>query len=159
MNGTEHHCDTCTCAPPVPDLNAALHAAAMLDVRGAYSVRIDLDVPITLQGDAPDMANLIGPLTATFVTTEIRDGIDYNEFETTVGGFPVRIVSVDREPAVTAMTDITVDLATLADYTRDDIRTMHDGGTSWHEIAERLRARTGVALTADEVERLYGGAA
>ena len=55
------------------------------------------------------------------------------------------------------------DPATLADYTRDDIRTdirtMHDGGTSWHEIAERLRARSGVALTADEVERLYGGAA
>ena len=36
MNGTEHHCDTCTCAPPVPDLNAALQAAATLDVRGAY---------------------------------------------------------------------------------------------------------------------------
>jgi len=57
------------------------------------------------------------------------------------------------------MTDLTVDPAALADYTRDDIRTMHYGGTSWHEIAERLRARTGVALTADEVEHLYGGAA
>ena len=99
MNGTEHHCDTCTCAPPVPDLNAALRAAATLDVRGAYSVRIDLDGHITLQGDAPNMLNLIGSLTATFVT---RNGINYNEFETTVGGFPVRIVSVDREPAVTA---------------------------------------------------------
>lgn len=105
---TAHHCDTCTCAPPVPDLNAALQAAAMLDVRGAYSVRIDLDGHITLQGDAPNMANLIGDIAntrhvlATFVTTETRNGINHNEFETTVGGFPVRIVSVDREPAVTA---------------------------------------------------------
>ena len=57
------------------------------------------------------------------------------------------------------MTGLTVDPATLADYTRDDIRAMHDGGTTWREIAERLHARTGVALTAVEVERLYGGAA
>ncbi len=99
---TAHHCETCTCIPPVPDLNAALQAAATLDVRGAYSVRIDLDGHITLQGDAPNMANLIGSLLATFVTTGTRNGINYNEFETTVGGFPVRIVSVDREPAVTA---------------------------------------------------------
>ena len=84
------------------DLNAALQAASTLDVRGAYSVRIDLDGHITLQGDAPNMTNLIGSLTATFVTTETRNGINHNEFETTVGGFPVRIVSVDREPAVTA---------------------------------------------------------
>ena len=55
-----------------------------------------------MQGDAPNMANLIGSLLATFVTTGTRNGINYNEFETTVGGFPVRIVSVDREPAVTA---------------------------------------------------------
>ena len=102
MNGTEHHCDTCTCAPPVPDLNAALQAASTLDVRGAYSVSIDRDGHITLQGDAPDMTNLIDSLTATFVTTDTHNGINYNEFETTVGGFPVRIVSVDREPAVTA---------------------------------------------------------
>ena len=99
---TAHHCETCTCIPPVPDLNAALQAASTLDVRGAYSVRIDLDGHITLQGDAPNMANLIGSLLATFVTTGTRNGINYNEFETTVGGFPVRIVSVDREPAVTA---------------------------------------------------------
>ncbi len=84
------------------DLNAALEAASTLDVRGAYSVRIDLDRHITLQGDAPNMADLIDSLTATFVTTETRNGINHNEFETTVGGFPVRIVSVDREPAVTA---------------------------------------------------------
>ena len=108
MDSTEHHCDTCACAPPVPDLNAALQVAAMLDVRGAYSVRIDLDGHITLQGDAPNMADLIGDIAntrhvlATFVTTETRNGINHNEFETTVGGFPVRIVSVDREPAVTA---------------------------------------------------------
>ena len=99
---TTHHCDTWTCAPPVPDLNAALQAAATLDVRGAYSVRIDLDGHIALQGDAPNMTNLINSLTATFVTTGTRNGINYNEFETTVGGFPVRIVAVDREPAVTA---------------------------------------------------------
>ena len=37
-------------------------------------------------------------------------------------------------------------------YSADDTRPSR-------EIAERLRARTGVALTADEVERLYGGAA
>ena len=99
---TAHHCDTCTCIPPVPDLNAALQAASTLDVRGAYSVRIDLDGHITLQGDAPNMTNLIGSLTATFVTTDTRNGINYNEFKATMDGFPVRIVSVDREPAVTA---------------------------------------------------------
>lgn len=108
MNGTEHHCDTCTCAPPVPDLNAALEAAATFDVRGAYSVSIDRYGRITLQGDAPDMADLINSLLATFVTTETRNGINYNEFKSVVGEFPgfpgylVRIVSVDREPAVTA---------------------------------------------------------
>ena len=47
----------------------------------------------------------------------------------------------------------------LADYDTSDIDAMLRGGMTWHEIAERLRARTGVALTADEVERLYGGAA
>ena len=105
---TEHHCDTCTCAPPVPDLNAALQAASTLDVRGAYSVRIDLDGQITLQGDAPNMADLINSLLAKFVTTETRMGLNYNEFKSVVGefpgfpGHPVRIVSVDREPAVTA---------------------------------------------------------
>ena len=103
MNGTEHHCDTCTCAPPVPDLNAALRAAATLDVRGAYSVRIDLAGQITLQGDAPNMADLINSLLATFVTTETRNGINYDEYETTVGGFPVRIITVDRDrPGVSA---------------------------------------------------------
>ena len=103
MTGTEHHCDTCTCTPPVPDLNAALRAAAAaLDVRGAYSVRIDLDGHITLQGDAPDMADLINSLLAKFVTTETRNGLNYNEFKCTVFGFPVRIVAVDHEPAVTA---------------------------------------------------------
>lgn len=101
---TTHHCDTCTCAPPVPDLNAALQAAATLDVRGAYSVRIDLDGHITLQGDAPNMADLIG----SFVATGTRNGLNYNEFKSVVGefpgfpGHPVRIVSVDHEPAVTA---------------------------------------------------------
>ena len=101
MTVTEHHCDTCTCRP-VPDLNAALQAAATLDVRGAYSVRIDRDGRITLQGDAPDVADLIGSLLASLVTTETRDGVTYNEFENTVGGFPVRIVAVDRDPAVSA---------------------------------------------------------
>ena len=100
MNGTEHHCDTCTCAPLVPDLNAALQAASTLDVRGAYSVRIDLDGHITLQGDAPNMLNLIGSLPApVIVTTETRDGVNYNEFKATVCGFPVRIVAVGRKPA------------------------------------------------------------
>ena len=102
MNATEHHCDTCTCIPPVPDLNAALQAAALLDVRGAYSVRIDPDGQITLQGDAPDMADLIGSLTATFVPIEARNGIIYSEFQAAVGGFPVRIVAVHHKPAVTA---------------------------------------------------------
>lgn len=104
---TEQHCGTCTCRI-VPDLNAALEAAATLDVRGAYSVSIDRDGHITLQGDAPDMTNLIDSLTATFVTTDTRNGINYNEFKSVVGefpgfpGYPVRIVAVDREPAVTA---------------------------------------------------------
>ena len=100
---TAHHCDTCACAPPVPDLNAALQVAAKAaELMTLGCVRIDLDGHITLQGDAPNMTNLIDSLLATFVTTETRNGINYNEFETTVGGFPVRIVSVDREPAVTA---------------------------------------------------------
>lgn len=93
------HCDTCTCRA-VPDLNAALQAAATLDVRGAYSVRIDRDGHITLQGDAPDVADLIGSLFATFVTTETRDGVNYSEFEAGRGGFPVRIVAVDRDPVL-----------------------------------------------------------
>ena len=91
------HCDTCTCRA-VPDLNAALQAAATLDVRGAYSVRIDLDGQITLQGDAPNLADLINSLLAEFVTTETRNGVIYSEFQATVGEFPVRIVAVDREP-------------------------------------------------------------
>lgn len=105
---TAHHCETCTCIPPVPDLNAALQAASTLDVRGAYSVRIDLDGQITLQGDAPNMADLINSLLAKFVTTETRNGANHNEFKSVVGefpgfpGYPVRIVAVDREPAVTA---------------------------------------------------------
>lgn len=102
MNGTEHHCDTCTCTPPVPDLNAALQAVATFDVRGAYSVRIDLDGQITLQGDAPNMANLIGHPLATFVTTETRNGVNHNEFRIWVCGYPVRIIAVDHEPAVSA---------------------------------------------------------
>ena len=108
MNGTGHHCDTCTCAPPVPDLNAALQAAATLDVRGAYSVRIDLDGQITLQGDAPNMADLINSLLAKFVTTETRNGANYNEFKSVVGefpgfpGYPVRIVAVDHKPMAVA---------------------------------------------------------
>ena len=99
---TAHHCDTCTCRT-VPDLNAALQAAATLDVEGAYCVRIDLDGQITLQGNAPDMANLIDSLYAKFVSTETRNGINYDEYETTVGGFPVRIITVDRDrPGVSA---------------------------------------------------------
>ena len=107
MNGTEHHCDTCTCTP-VPDLNAALQAVATLDVRGAYSVRIDLDGQITLQGDAPNMADLINSLLAKFVTTETRNGANYNEFKSVVGefpgfpGYPVRIVAVDHKPMAVA---------------------------------------------------------
>ncbi len=103
MTGTERHCDTCTCAPPVPDLNAALQAAATLDVRGAYTVRIDPDGHINLQGDAPDMAELIDSLYASSVSTETRDGVIYSEFKATVDGFPVRIVAVDRDrPGVSA---------------------------------------------------------
>ena len=95
MTGTEHHCDTCTCTPPVPDLNAALRAAAAaLDVRGAYSVRIDLDGHITL------LAKFV--TTETLPTWPTRNGLNYNEFKCTVFGFPVRIVAVDHEPAVTA---------------------------------------------------------
>ena len=92
------HCDTCTCRT-VPDLNAALQAAATLDVRGAYSVRIDLDGHINLQGDAPDMAELIDSLYATSVSSENRVGVIYgvSEFKATVDGFPVRIVAVDRD--------------------------------------------------------------
>ena len=90
------------------DLNAALEAASTLDVRGAYSVRIDLDGHITLQGDAPNMADLINSLLAKFVTTETRNGANHNEFKSVVGefpgfpGYPVRIVAVDHEPAVSA---------------------------------------------------------
>jgi len=104
MNDTTtstQHCGTCTCRI-VPDLNAALEAATTFNVRGAYSVSIDRYGRITLQGDAPDMADLIGSLTATFVTTETRSGVNYNEFKATMDGFPVRIVAVDREPAVSA---------------------------------------------------------
>ena len=50
--------------------------------------------------------------------------------------FPIVRVFADVTPP---KPDPRVEVVAQIDYTRDDIRTMHDGGTSWHEIAERLR--------------------
>ena len=41
---TAHHCDTCACAPPVPDLNAALQVAATLVPVVAWAVWVAIDV-------------------------------------------------------------------------------------------------------------------
>ena len=62
MTGTEHHCDTCTCAPPVPDLNAECEANA----RDWYGTHIFGDVGSadlaavrsTMQAKGKDIDNL-----------------------------------------------------------------------------------------------------
>ena len=93
---------------------------------------------------------------------ELRGSEAYAYLELLNTGHSGSITTVHADSASLAFEQLTLLVRESEggrDLPRDDIRTMHDGGTSWHEIAERLRARTGVALTADEVERLYGGAA
>lgn len=47
----------------------------------------------------------------------------------------------------------------LSDYDPSDIDAMLRGGMTWHEIAERLRARSGMTFSAAQVEQAWKDAA